>query len=328
MLAGLESEGTHKDCVLKTNEQFEIPCSVYDSGVYLYGMRILIYGLAKSGTTVLHLKIKNGMEKVSGTKVTEVFEAVRRDGDTLYKKDDTSFQIADNTLVKSLLPTVEGKGASPQSVLNDFSDFDKKIFIVRDPRDRWISAFFYRWYHVHKPNVEDYEKAHRLTQYKEAHPSDLPFYALFSTNPVRNEALKNRQLELHSGVLQFLEDAKKQDWFVIKYEDLMDGNTAALEEYLGFSIEDADPSDKRFSHVARSKNHGNWRRWFTPEDVEFYRPMFNDYLTANGYDAEDWKLQSVDHLSAHEGSAYMQKLFTGHHAHHHKKSTWKKLFGK
>lgn len=266
------------------------------------------------------------MEKHLGGKVTEVFEAVRREGDLLYKRDETKFKLTENTLVKSLLPAVDGKGASTDSVLNDFSDFDKKIFIVRDPRDRWISAFFYRWFHQHKPDKKEFERAHRLTVYKEQHPSELPFYALFSMNATRNASWANRQEELHQKVLTFLDKAKEQNWHVIKYEDLMDGKVEELEAYLGFQINHSHSSDQRFSHVARSKKHGNWRRWFNADDVEFYKPVFTEYLEKNGYDASDWDLTKVDSLPASEGSEYMKKLFHGHHA--KKRSGIKKWFGK
>lgn len=290
-------------------------------------MRILIYGLAKSGTTALHIKIKAGMEAHFKSDITEVFESVRREGNTLYKRDDSKFELTEHTLVKSLLPAVDGKGASPESILSDYADFDKKIFIARDPRDRWISAFFYRWYHMHNPNKEEFERAHRLTEYKEQHPSDIPFYSLFSTKPSRNDSWATRQLELHEKVKGFLTKAKEQDWFVLKYEDLMDGNLNELEKYLGLSLSEENKNDQRFSHVARSKKHGNWRRWFTEDDVEFYQPVFNDYLEFVGYDIKDWKLMRADHLPAQEGSAYMYKLFHGHHhKHHSKKKGWRKLF--
>lgn len=290
-------------------------------------MRILIYGLAKSGTTALHLKIKAGMEAHFQSDITEVFEAIRRNGDTLFKRDDSKFELKEHSLVKSLLPAVDGKGATPDSILSDYSDFDKKIFIARDPRDRWISDFFYRWYNMHSPIKEEFLRAHRLTQFKEQHPADLPFYTLFSTLPSYNEAWVKRQLALYDKVKSFLNEAKKQGWFVIKYEDLMDGNLKGLEEYLGFSLSEEHLIDSRFSHVARSKKHGNWRRWFTEEDVEFYKPIYNDYLNFIGYDAEDWKLTPTLTLPENEGSAYMFKLYHGHHHKPNKsKRGWRKLF--
>lgn len=291
-------------------------------------MRVLIYGLAKSGTTVLHLKIKRAMEAKYSSSVSEVFEATSREGDTLYKLDKSSYKIGEHAIVKSLLPGVEGMGVSPDTIIDDYADFDKKIFIVRDPRDRWISDFFYRWYHLHKPKKEEFEIAHRLTQHKEAHPQDLPFYTLFTTNPVRFVAWKERQTKLHARVQKFLTEAKKNDWFVVKYEDIMDGNLDELEKYLGFAIHESDPTDKRFTHVARSKKHGNWRRWFTKDDVEFYRPLYTEYMEFNGYDTEDWKLTPVDHLPPSEGSDYMMKLFTGHHGKPKAKRWTEKLFGK
>lgn len=288
-------------------------------------MRILIYGLAKSGTTVLHLQVKEGMERHFNEKVSEVFEAVRRDGDTLYKRDGSSYELSKYSVVKSLLPPEENMGVLPDTMLNEFDDFDKKIFIVRDPRDRWVSDFFYRWFHLHNPRKDEFERAHRLTRYKEEHPKDLPFYTLFTTNPKRNESWKGRQVKLYSGLQYFLDKARQKDWYVMKYEDLMDGQYSDLEKYLGFKLGAGDPVDKRFAHVARSKNHGNWRRWFTVEDIEFYKPLYYDYLKECGYDPEDWELTPVDSLPSSEGSEYMYRLYSGGETKRKIKSLVKKL---
>ncbi len=291
-------------------------------------MRILIYGLAKSGTTVLHLKIRKGMESYLNAPVKEVFEPIYRNGETLIKRDKSEYDLAEHTLVKALLPVVEGEGAPTDSILNDYGDFEKKIFIVRDPRDRAISAFFYRWFHLHKPLVHEFERALRLTQYKEKHPSDIPFYALFTTNPKRNAAWQKRQIELHDSVLDFIREAKSKDWFILKYEDLMDNNVYELENYLGFTITSKDPKDSRFAHVARSKSYGDWRKWFTKEDEHYYRPLYEKYMEENGYDISDWKVDEVDSLSPKSGSEYMLKLYKGTH---YKRSVHRwtnKFFGK
>lgn len=282
-------------------------------------MRILIYGLAKSGTTVLHLRIKEAMEKKFNATVVEVFEPITREGDTCLKKDGSKFELGQYSLVKALMPTAVGNGATPESVLNDYTDFDKKIFINRDPRDRWISGFFYRWFHRHNPNQEEFERALRLTKMKEEHPHDLPFYSLFSTSIVRNEAWKKRQEDQLKGVDQFIDAAKSKDWFILKYEDFMDGKTEELSDYLGLAVSLEESKDNRFAHVARSKGHGNWRRWFTSEDVEFYQPLYQWFLDKHGY-GDDWKLDGSPHLHASEGSEYMSNLFHGKRSKgHHKK---------
>lgn len=290
--------------------------------MYLYHMRILIYGLAKSGTTALHIRIKQAMESDLNAEVMEVFEPVKRNGDDFVKLDGTSFPLAEHTLIKALMPTVAGNGATPESMLQDYSDFDKKIFINRDPRDRWISGFFYRWFHRHRPDEKEFERALRLTQFKEKNPSDVPFYALFSTSPARIASWKERQKNQLAGVDSFIDEATSRDWYILKYEDFMDGKLDELEDYLGLKISSKDAEDQRFSHVARSKGYGSWRRWFTPEDVEMYGDVFNPFLEKHGYDSTDWKLNVPTSLPSSEGSEYMYKLFHGHGA-KRKKKKWR-----
>ena len=60
--------------------------------------------------------------------------------------------------------------------------------------------------------------------------------------------------------------------------------------------------------VARTRGYGNWRRWFTEEDVEFFRPVISEFLDIMGYDPSDWELTPVDRLPAEEGSGYMERL--------------------
>jgi hypothetical protein len=275
-------------------------------------MKTLVYGLAKSGTTVLHRCILDAMRTRFGADVLSVFEPKARrfnegDGWVYECKGLPPQRERPHTLVKALLAPEHGI-PMPQ-VIETFDDFDFKIFINRDPRDRWISVIFYRWFHGNNPDAAAFKRALELVRFKESHPALLPFYSIFSTHPVKNVRWQRRQKIKLAKLSQFIAAAPGKGWFVINYEDLVDGRTEALSHYLGLELNNRPEADKVLKRLSRSSGYGSWRRWFTADDVAFYRPVFNDFLDRHGYGSSDWTLEPVEHLPSAEGSEYMQNLY-------------------
>lgn len=272
-------------------------------------MRILIYGLSKSGTTILAAMLKSSLEKHLGTGVQDVFEPHQlvEEGGKYHYIDATGASIAESAPAE-VVKTLIDAGISPEQVLEHAGRFDKKIFIVRDPRDRLLSGMFYRWHASHNPDPERFERAYRLTQHKESHPRDLPTMLLWNQNPANFPQISKRMANTCGGVIDFL-DSADDDWCVVKYEDLIDGKLDALEEYLGIPVLKKASVSKNRSRVVRTKSYGNWRVWFTEEDVNFLRPAFKRYMQYLGYDYADWQLESCDSLPCEQGSEYMLRMY-------------------
>ena len=274
-------------------------------------MRAVIYGLPKSGTTYLFSLLAEAM--TAHSPLVECFEpkTMAPDG-TLTRGDGMSWPPAEHLLAKILYADANQKsgwnGADAQAA---FSIYDKKIFLVRDPRDRWISGFFYRWFHLHLPDSEDFYRALRLTEHKERHPEEVPFYQLHSSDPAVLETWAEGYKAGLDALSDFLTSLALDGWFILHYEDLVDKNWAPLEAYLGFSLSADHGIRPSFKHVSRTNAHSNWRRWFTPDDIAFFKPVFGPFLQQQGYDGEDWVVEKVRTLPSSEGSAYMHRLF--HH---------------
>lgn len=279
-------------------------------------MKVLIYGLPKSGTTILYTWIHTALSARHADLLT-VFEPNGRQPPTA---DSDAYLLLSRgrkqlervaTLTKALLSMQQrsSSGVHCAAVVEQFADYDKKIFIVRDPRDRVVSTFFYRWFRGHKPDLESFERAYGLTRYKEQHPGAIPFYALRSMSLPVNLRLRQRLQQELTEITQFVRSAQHSGWHIIKYEDLVDRKLGDLERYLGFELEPSENVSGELSRVARSKNYGDWRHWFTPEDVQYYKPACQAFLKAHGYDADDWALTSPKTLPDSEGSTYMRKLF-------------------
>jgi len=99
-------------------------------------------------------------------------------------------------------------------------------------------------------------------------------------------------------------------WFLFRYEEMVDKKFDALNAYLGFQI-GADtevPSGTGKEKAVRKKAYGDWRHWFTEEDVEFFKPAYTPYMEAVGYDCDDWNLNPEPVIEPEFSSDYMQSL--------------------
>jgi hypothetical protein len=60
--------------------------------------------------------------------------------------------------------------------------------------------------------------------------------------------------------------------------------------------------------VVRKKIDGDWRIWFTEEDVRLFKPAFGAYMEVMGYDLNDWRLDPNPVIEPEYSSVYMQSL--------------------
>jgi hypothetical protein len=100
------------------------------------------------------------------------------------------------------------------------------------------------------------------------------------------------------------------EWFIFRYEDMIAGNFAALNDYLGFEVK-ADgevPQSTVKSKVLRKKAAGDWRLWFTEQDVELIKPAYKNYMELIGYDWNDWTLSANPVIEPEYSSVYIQNL--------------------
>ncbi len=250
-------------------------------------MRILVVGLPKSGTTILTYRIAEACDEV----VVE-FEPV---GGPDQQLGHGSATVVTKKLVGSQTLT-----------LADFADYDRKIWICRDPRDFLVSQSLYRWHREEPPIGEDRERfAEALDTIlaKEADPGSVPFLRL---KPVDYAAT----FDAVAGLWRREGD---ESWFLYRYEDMIAGRYRDLNRYLGFDVEPDATVAAGLERVVRRKAAGDWRDWFTERDVRHYRSgSMADYMATFGYDHEDWTLNPEPHLAPEHGSQYVRALFEDH----------------
>jgi hypothetical protein len=107
------------------------------------------------------------------------------------------------------------------------------------------------------------------------------------------------------------------DWFTFKYEDMIEKNYDGLNEYLGFEIkDDAEiPTTTKKSKVVRKKAYGDWRHWYTEEDVDLFKPAYLPYMKTIGYDCDDWAISANPVIEPEFSSMYMKGLVQKHNQH-------------
>ena len=101
------------------------------------------------------------------------------------------------------------------------------------------------------------------------------------------------------------------EFLVYKYEDLVAGRYAPVEQLLGLALPpgEAVPAPQ-YEHVARTKGSGDWRNWFAAEDVAYFRPFMLPYLSRYAY-PDDWSLASEPSIRPEHASEYVLRT-VGH----------------
>jgi hypothetical protein len=266
-------------------------------------MRILILGRGKTGTTGLLYKVAAGLpncKAFSGGDIGRyVDKDVGRDENAVYKQTYS-----------------ERKGRTLEAYRNHVAkvNYDRKIWMARDPRDAAISRMLYTWHKGHWGRGKQYRQHLELVQRKEQDPKSIPFHVLFGYSarggrPMTKEELVEMERVRYQHMCDFV-TSLGSDWFVFKYEDMIDQKLDALQEYLGFKMAaDASvPGTLKKSKTARKKAYGDWRHWYTEEDVELFKPAYLPYMKLIGCDCNDWVLSPKQRIEPEFSSMYMQKL--------------------
>lgn len=258
-------------------------------------IRVLIYGLPKSGTSLLTYMIASS---ISGHVKIEFEPSFRNKNTELY-----------GSVVTKCLYGFDGL-ITPKKIV-EWDEFEKKIWIARDPRDIIISEFLYIWYWRHNPDKKNFKRAFKKLCDKERDIKSIPFHELEFFRHTGKIWTQKELAGFHKARLKSMCEFVKSindSWFIYKYEDLVDRNLEGLSNYLQITLKDNVSVPSKFSRVVRSKSYSNWKDWFTQEDVDFYKPLMRVYLDLIGYDSDDWNLNPDQKLKPNIGSQYMRNL--------------------
>jgi len=264
-------------------------------------MKVLILGLGKSGTTALLQKVAGGLPDCA---------AFSGGLPGKYLGDHQ------NAVYKHIYKYKERKynGVDIYTEHLNHTRYDRLIWLVRDPRDIAVSRMLYRWHNGYRGRKKQFRAHLEHILQKEQNPNSIPFhtlcrYAGYYNWPARTEDIIGEEQLRYESLLNFVENLGSE-WFIFKYEDMLSGAFFKLNEYLGFTVnENAQiPNSSKKSKVIRKKSAGDWRHWFTREDVDLFKPVYTPYMNVVGYDCDDWNLNPRPLIEPDYSSKYIMGL--------------------
>ena len=262
-------------------------------------MKVFILGTGKSGTTALVYKVAGGLPNC------QAFSG-GRPGKYLGKYE--------NAVYKHTYEERKGKSFELYREHLDKESYDRKIWMARDPRDAAVSRMLYRWHRGYFGHRKQYEAHLNLVLKKEQEPRFVPFYEIcrysgYNEWPRDKEEVFREEQIRYQRMREFIK-ILGDDWFIYRYEDMVNKEFNALNIYLGFQTNaDAEvPSGTGKEKVVRKKAYGDWRHWYTEDDVALFKPAYLPYMEAVGYDCSDWNLSSEPIIEPEFSSEYMQRL--------------------
>jgi len=262
-------------------------------------MKIFILGTGKSGTTALVYKVAGGLPNCHAFSGGRPGKYVGDYENAVYKH---TYE--------------ESKGKSFDLYLNHLKEehYDRKIWMARDPRDVAVSRMLYRWQKGNKGQKDQYLAHLNSVLQKENDPRSVSFskiyrYARYNNWPLSIEEVFEEEQVRYQRMHDFVKCLDK-DWFFFTYENMVSKNFEALNEYLSFSVlADAEvPQSTGKAKVIRKKSTGDWRHWFTEEDISLLKPAYEAYMAMIGYDCDDWNLVENPVIEPEYSSVYMKNL--------------------
>jgi hypothetical protein len=253
-------------------------------------MKTLIVGIARSGTSALYFKLRQALPETTWCLYEPpCFDPLDPGG-------------SPNVLAKIVI------GPPGEFDCTSFRQFDKKIMIVRDPRDNVISRVLYgpcatEVFRRDKAKIAVFTRALLCKEDNPGSISVLELIELFRHLIGRNSArqpslLFDLALDLHRT---------NNDFLVYKYEDFIAGRYAAIEDYLGIELPGGDADvTAQYEHVVGTKAANDWKNWFTADDVEYFRPYLASFMRAYDY-PDDWTLAAEPHISPEHGSEFVRR---------------------
>ena len=260
-------------------------------------VNIIIFGLPKTGTTGLFRTLRLSIES-AGWDCVSVFEPRGpKPWKAFSKRARPELWLLSKAMLK---PRYFADGA--------VSIFDKKIMIVRDPRDRLISAFLFKGLSRPKHAAGHIDELIKLLEEKERDPSAIPFLEL--NDRLDEIQLGSLNIDTVISELEYqLDCIEALGFHICYYEDFVAEEFSALQSYLGFDLISQNPSQTAWlKHIERSKGSGEWRQWLTEADIEHLKPKLGPVMERLGY-KDDWNLPATPRIDPQQSSDHVRRNF-------------------
>lgn len=260
-------------------------------------MSIVILGLAKTGTTGLYSAIKEAIGQ-RGEEWYFLFEPTKRRQLRSLRR-----YAPDVPLLTKAMVRIEPR------LRIDYPAFEHRVMTVRDPRDIMVSHLLFRPLirrSVVNTDQRSLDRFVALIREKETDPASHSMRELHARGDELGVGASGfgQITEIMDHMIAL---GQEREFHTVRYEDFVEGYLEELSDYLGFEVKNAETSSESWlGHIARSKSYGEWRDWFLPEDVEFFRPLFARFMEYQGY-ADEWDLPVEQHIDPSSASEHIAK---------------------
>ena len=260
-------------------------------------MHIAILGQPRTGTTALYTRFCAALPAARA-----LFEP------SCYVPEPTD--CSRDLVVKMLIGALPGQEPAQWSSCLACTHL---VLVVRDPRDTLLSAllFFPLWIARQRPE-QNLAWVVQWLKHKEHQGRSVSLWPYFvemlrqygGMDADEASAWYCGQLEAFLKVCEMLSGMHTP--CVVRYEDMMEsrGSFAQLEARIGCLLP-AVPLPQAYRSILRRGTVGEWRQWFTQEDVEYFRPLMQPYLRYHNY-ADEWTLASSPRINAATSLQYVQ----------------------
>jgi hypothetical protein len=259
-------------------------------------MRCLIVGAAKSGTTALVYSVAKALGQAQ-----------------IYFEEPISTldRLPANVAVKLLL---EDESNCDISALG--AGFDRKILLVRDPRDNLVSRLLYFVAGSRQLLGSDarLDRFLYLLYTKQRDPDAVTVLDLLAAMHETARTVLDQSVETGMRLADFI-DANRDAWFIMSYEALVAGDLAGLSAYLGVTVRGHVSVDPTYARVERTRGRGDWRNWLTASDVADIRPILAPVMRRLGYE-DDWERAPVPLIAPKHSWEYVLRLVAERRRHY------------
>jgi hypothetical protein len=260
------------------------------------GKWVTVLGQGRGGTTVLQYAITGALRE-AGIEHLAVYERYSRDMFDAFRHHARHRWVAAKFLANHR-PRRFG--------LDLLEPFDLRFQVVRDPRDVAVSVLLFGATHMAKRTREslprEFERWARMLEAKERDPRAVSMVELYEEC---HKILRRSSEWVWKERFEATVDIYDQiDADLVRLEDLLAGRHTVVSERLGLPLALRQPSKEK-RYVLRS-GESTWRHWFTPEDVDYFRPRMRRYMERFGYE-DDWELAAEPVIAPEEASLYARR---------------------
>lgn len=252
--------------------------------------RVSIIGLAKSGTSAMYSAVKACLPEPRRL----MFEP-KTAAELAYVTEEHD----QNALTKLMYSSTNRLGYDPKR-------FTHNIAILRDPRDTVVSSVLFQFNRMKLLNdVANRDRLIGLFKKKEQHPESVSIVTLLDA--IEAGAAANFRKGFADQLIRFSAYLDLGQHHLITFDQMRAGEFEALNGYLGLRLAPPPPLEGWIGKISRKGDSGDWKHWFCPSDIVFFREAMEPFLKKYGFDPE-WGLEDTPVIDPEHCSLYIARL--------------------